>query len=514
MSQTELVTPVTQSPRPNRYGRSAISVLLVALITSGAFAGVSKLVDQGDAQDVLLPLAIIIGSVGIVWALVLAIRAVANRESLLFPFLVLLPVFWGLSIPLLLTWPEPSRGEDDKWYFLHFFLFPLIIPLGVFALTVAAPSLLWLRRKISRAEEADRLRLRRQVRKTFLAISAAVFLVLAPFGFYLYGGTMNQGEGEPWWTVDAVGHMPRFLGDINYRILRVLPGKKCAKLADALMDRGLLSANLMADEIETRILTLDSNRAFLSLAKRSPAEALTLARKLMSALTGTKEDVVSKYFAKNVSAGELREFLKPERFSVLNRDTRVGLMFGLTARSDANDFIADAENLLDGDELTAALAAQFLADRVNDEAAQRVYLKVIDAGGRNVDRMTDALQTKRRGAVLAVGMNHVDPVKRQAALKAILRKTLSTQSVRYKEVPEYRIAFTRLLESPDEMDRVLVALILLTSADEMTPRMLQAYDLSRRNPNPVLLAPLRLHAVGDAQNRALVERARDLLRKW
>jgi len=516
--------PVTAAPTvpANRFGRSGILVLLVTLATAGAFGGVAYLIrDESASKDVLLPLMLIIGGVGLVWSIVLAIRAVANRESLLFPFLIALPIFWGLSVPLLQTWPETNRGTDDKWYFLHFFLFPLIIPQGVFALTMAAPPLLWFWRKTQIAEEAERPRLRRRTRKIFLAIATAVFVLLLPFGFYLYGGTMNRQA--KFWTQSAVAEMPRWVGDVTFAALKGIPGSACERYAGEMVSRGLLSPRAMEEQIEAQILLVNrgnASYAFFAYDDHSPKDAMALARKLMSAPSGAKEHTIAKYFTERAHPEELHAFFKPERFSALNSDTKLGLMLGVASRRDVSDFINDIEMLMKANESVATQvsgdyfnAARFLACEAEDEVAKRMFLSVINLGARSTDRIIEALMFKKRFSVLLTGLQHNEAPKRHLVLYHILQFTKERSIRRNHSVVEVRFLFSNLLNSADDLDRILTALIVLRLTDELSERMAQKYFLADYGNIPPGPTRAQIQAAGHAENKALVERALEVLNR-
>lgn len=505
-------TSLESVPPANRLGRSGLLVFAVSLATAGAFGGVAYLMrDQSASKDVLMPLMYIIGGVGLSWAVVLGVRAVANRETLLFPFLIALPIFWGLSIPLLQTWPEVNRGEDDKWYFLHVGLFPLIIPLGVFALSVAAPPLFWFWRKTQRADEAERPKLRRRTRKIVLTIATAVFVLLLPFGFYLFAGTMAHDRQ---WTASVIEVMPRWIGNADYALLRAVPGKYSDRMAEVLLQRGLLTPSKVQDEIEARVNGVggtDPSEAFLSLSRQSPSDARALARKLMSTLTGSKNDTIAAYFAEQSSAPELKMFLEPERFPALNGDTKSGLMAGLNRRKDKQVFVADCEALMDADTLSAGFAGIMLAGAADDTVLLRTYLKMIDRNDPNVERFTAILQSESRDSVLAQAIQKTEPPKRVSVLLGMLKRGVSLSSGRrLRNQPKSMFALGRVLDSADEMERVSAALIILFDGDEMPAGTAMKYGLIRGSANSVKLTPVQLRIAGDKENRALVERARAL----
>lgn len=510
--------PHTESPPPpNRFGRSGVLVFVVALATAGAF-GVAGILtrDHAASNDVLFPLMLIIGGVGIAWSLVLAVRAVANRESLLFPYLIALPVFWALSVPLLQTWPEFNRGGEDRWYFLHAGLFPLLIPLGVFALTIAGPPLFWLVWKRNRAEESERPRLRRRARWIFFGVATAVFILLLPFGFYLYGGTMNRYEI---WTLDAVRYMPNWIGDVDYFVLRQVSGKASERLATRMLDEGLLSPDTMIVEIANKGW-VDVDRSFSALLQKSRTHALKSARDAMMSPSGPPDERIARYFGECGSVEDVENVMRTNGFSKLNPVAQKGFLDGVTTREDKFRFVAAADALVKESETAPAtqvsdpvFAAMYIVCSGNDDVVVRtMFMKILDVGGQNVMRVASLLRANNRSDILKLGFMRPEAPTRHAVLVGVLRQDL-LEFGRFSTAEELRVTYKQLLESSDEMDRVITALIVLAGERKIHEGEMLHYSLTPRGKNSNLSALQLGRSISPAEKQNLVERALELMSK-
>lgn len=130
--------PAQPTASSRRFGRTAVVVHLLSILAAGMMFLIGYFQHDLTDRNVFSAFGLAMGGVGLVWSIVLAVRAGYNKEPLLLPLLIPLMVGWELSIPLALLWLDPKRGYKNNWYEIHYVCAPLILPLLTFSATAAA----------------------------------------------------------------------------------------------------------------------------------------------------------------------------------------------------------------------------------------------------------------------------------------------------------------------------------------------------------------------------------------
>jgi len=509
MLQTE---STVADPAPSRrFGRTALVVLAMTVVTAGAFGGVAfGLNVDAQTQDALAGLMYTVAIVGVVWSIVLSVRALKHGEPIFWPGTVLLILLWGASVPLLMTWTKSSRGRYDDLYFLHVLCLPALIPFLTFAFTLSFPLYLWKRRTALRSAESEQPFLLKRARRWLIVSALLLLIVVGPFVFYAYGGTMYKKEV---WTVGVVEKMPRWMGNLIYRCWMLLPASAQGSRSRALVEYGLISAEFhraLIDDAKNK-----PDRFIIKMfSKNHPDEAMAYARERIAQDDFSNpifESDLAFTFFQSASHAEIIEMCRVERFQKMPMEFLNGLLSRIYRSEEGHQFLDYARAwYASGVEPAYSRGAQMLVLYGSDEEVLRVFEKSVDVNGLgSCFNLMQCLPKSREGFWEMFLSSANGKLMAHAHTQVLYNYQLKNALSRNRNLPA-RLA--PVLAQSEPIISTSTALMILYIKDEITSELRDRYI---RKANRVKVVNVEsIEAASEAERAEIIEKARAVLKKW
>lgn len=536
MTATEPTSDAQQTvgTAQSRHGRTALVVLAMTVLTTGAFAGVAYGLGLDTAtEDALLGLMYSVGGVGVVWSMVLAVRALRQGEPVGRPVAVVMLPLWGLSVPLMMTWVSDKRGRIDDNYLIHVLCLPVIVPMLTLAATTAFGFYIWKRLGALRVPEPERPARLRAARIWFVVSGGLLLLVLSPFFFYAYGGSMNSEQRtEPIGSLTAVKSLPRWMGDVVYRVWKWLPASAQGSRPIVLVENGLISGSLHRDVVDEILRTKTPSpleEDILHVYMRDyPQEtvAIVLERAAADDLSNPFLDYFSgRQFVQCASSEQIAQLCRAESVRIKPTQFQLGIVSGLriigmTApaklRAKAGPEVIEAARIWskNGNQSLVRESCCLLATIGDTEdalqAIETAYAAKFRWGNDIVDIVIKHVD-RRRGEVWERMLTHPDINIQQRALGVVAAEFQNNSDLlQNQNLPKVLEA---QLASPDGARRVTTALIILALRgalpDWAKTQYFRRVKFGSDYPNDTAI-----ESATAAEQAAVIEEARAALKKW
>lgn len=514
-SNENTVSTPSSTQADKRLGRTALIVLLITLVTSGAFAGVAfGLGVDATTQDALAALMYPIAGVGVLWSIILLVRAMRMGEPLLYTGIALFILLWGATVALAATWMS-ERGSTNHQYIIHFLCLPVVVPVTALAITIALPLYFWKKRKALRAAESERPQLLRRARNWSVATVLFIVLSIGPFVFYAYGSTMGYARDSQIWSYGAVEYMPRWMGDMVYRVWTRLPKKARGTAPEVLSNRGLLSASFHY-EIGMDAAKNGAGKWLLeNFVRYHPEDAMAFAREAFAQRDYSNpifNTPMGEVYCRLVSREELVEIWRVEHASKFPKDFQIGLFLGASATKFKSEILEAALAwFFSKKEPIASGGRRLILMQGSDNDVLQVIRHDVDA--RDYKSIRDTLRyirPQKSAKVLDALLTHSDENVLASVHSSIFNdETLAAEIRTKRNLPEL---IRPLLENSSV--RVGTALVILFLREQITPEIKALYFVDKRKSNRIQVDSEKLSAASEAENNAVIEQARELLKKW
>jgi hypothetical protein len=304
-----------QPQMSGEFGRTGLIVHLTALCASAALWGVSWLVGfQSKDSEAFAGVSISVAIVGVLWSLLLTIRALKRRESFLTPACTISFFLLELSAVTLPRWVSHTRVAGKTFWMDQYWL-PVVLPMLVLAWVCAWPPALVLARRERKAGTSHI-----RSRCVFAAIFALVLLLPGSFLYFAFGATRNESwDRKEHPQSVAVRWMPDAYGDALYFVLGLF-GTRGERLQNCLVENGHLSDDVL-QQIRSKGGSIESE-AIRGLLKRKPPDFF-LREAVKGKFFGQMNYEIGKLCANEISLRSLSEAF--EHLKKCPKDFMIGL---------------------------------------------------------------------------------------------------------------------------------------------------------------------------------------------